>query len=863
MKVRKRQNGIYELRKAESRINRNRNRILMLAVALGILILFSAFSIAKGKMVVSALKSLREDGTSASVYLEKGTREQHAQLEQLDYAYAVGLNNLFGAWRDENATMIASCEVLDETGYEKIVKPAYTNVTGHYPKAENEVMLSVRMLKEIGIKNPRLGMELSVPVTFYSWSVNKGYELKESFVLSGYYQDYVDPSEEVPIIYFSEAYLAEKEYAKYPANLLIRYKTSWWNASQMEQQLNQDIELSDVNQQFIGKDSSVYAAMEEFVGGYGIAALCILVVLLSIYLLIYNVLSISLNKDVQLYGRLMALGTTRKQIRKLVSGQCFRILIKGVLFGSAASVILGYVGFPLLFQELFLQQKGTIEIGVVFYPEILGAAIVFVFLVMSLAGQNAAGRLKKLSPIEAHGYGITSKTSHKKTHSTKGAGLWNMAWRNLFLSKRKFFITVLSLFMGCEAALFSGVIASGTDPMNILLQKPDFTIQAPRETVEKYMFYEIVYDFPDGEGALLNEDFLDRLMEIDGVDQNSREIVYGAYGGFDDHQNFIQPSMTATYGTLNSNNGVTLQVVEDAYIEKIETYTNKKGYQIDTKSLKNGSGILILHKHELSELLLEEAKGMVGQPAEIYADDEDFDYDHIKGKQEFICSGYLDTTEEDFPPLDMSWNGDGINYFLISKKGFERLGQEYQKQIFKFSIDAKEGKEASVKQELIQLIGDKNKEFEEFNIYQLISTSDEMNEKQHYIKASRTVMTALSLILLLIGAANYCNVVLTNMIQRKQEFITMENIGMTKKQLKKMLVAEGLYYCIILVGSLLSIGTLCTMLLGIAIKSNVSYFRYVFPLKEFAVIAIILVTLCVCIPAMAYRSSKADSPPLL
>ena len=57
-----------------------------------------------------------------------------------------------------------------------------------------------------------------------------------------------------------------------------------------------------------------------------------------------------------------------------------------------------------------------------------------------------------------------------------------------------------------------------------------------------------------------------------------------------------------------------------------------------------------------------------------------------------------------------------------------------------------------------------------------------------------TIGGALSIIIGIIGIANFVNSVLTSVITRKKEFAMLQSIGMTGKPLKRMLSFEGLYY---------------------------------------------------------------------
>ena len=55
---------------------------------------------------------------------------------------------------------------------------------------------------------------------------------------------------------------------------------------------------------------------------------------------------------------------------------------------------------------------------------------------------------------------------------------------------------------------------------------------------------------------------------------------------------------------------------------------------------------------------------------------------------------------------------------------------------------------------------------------------------------------ALSLIIGLIGILNFVNSVLTSIVTRRREFATLQAVGMTGRQLRRMLTLEGLYYAL-------------------------------------------------------------------
>ncbi len=49
----------------------------------------------------------------------------------------------------------------------------------------------------------------------------------------------------------------------------------------------------------------------------------------------------------------------------------------------------------------------------------------------------------------------------------------------------------------------------------------------------------------------------------------------------------------------------------------------------------------------------------------------------------------------------------------------------------------------------------------------------------------------------LVGVLKFFNAVLTGILTRRREFAVLQSIGMTGKQLKRMLVYEGLLYALV------------------------------------------------------------------
>ena len=71
-----------------------------------------------------------------------------------------------------------------------------------------------------------------------------------------------------------------------------------------------------------------------------------ILVFIAGFLIIYNIFQISVTADIQFYGRLKTLGTTNRQIRRLIFGQAGRICLIGIPLGLLFGWLLGMVLVP-------------------------------------------------------------------------------------------------------------------------------------------------------------------------------------------------------------------------------------------------------------------------------------------------------------------------------------------------------------------------------------------------------------------------------------------------------------------------------------------------------------------------------------
>ena len=118
---------------------------------------------------------------------------------------------------------------------------------------------------------------------------------------------------------------------------------------------------------------------------------------------------------------------------------------------------------------------------------------------------------------------------------------------------------------------------------------------------------------------------------------------------------------------------------------------------------------------------------------------------------------------------------------------------------------------------------------------------------------------SISLLVALIGILNFVNIMSVGVVARKRELATLESIGMSGKQIRKMLISEGLCYAGITLILVLSIGNLVTYGIFKLFQQQVSFAAFTYPLIPAVVIALVILTVCLITPERMYCSINKES----
>ncbi len=413
-------------------------------------------------------------------------------------------------------------------------------------------------------------------------------------------------------------------------------------------------------------------------------------------------------------------------------------------------------------------------------------------------------------------------------------------------------MTVFSLTLGGEIAFASSVIINGTDLMNQLQKNPDFQISLTQEACKTL----IETSKEISKMILFNDSMITQLTNTVDINTNNISKTEGFFPIINKQGN---ESLRIFNLTQQNDPLIIIQKLNNNELEELKTYVTKNKITVDWDTFVQYNGIFILHNHLIPEYSNKIAADYIGHNIGVYdlvpVGTNMSNYTPFQ----LINCGYIDIANNDFPELNFLWNKENTIYLIVSNDTFNTLSNHLTRQTFQISFHVQKNKEPEIKNKIKQWIQATNMEFQskgyspKLNLLSVECNSDIIATNRNYIIITRFIMYTISIFLIFIGIINYFNIMITNIIMRKQEFTIMESIGLTKKQLQYMLMLEGLFYCFIIIGLWGTIGSGILYLLGIYMQSKLSYFIFRYPLELFIGISIILIAICILIPYNMYR----------
>lgn len=828
---------IRNLSRQSLKANKTRNVFVVIAIALTTILFTSLFTIGTSMLKSMEQSTMRQSGGSAHgsfKYLtteEFNTIKDHKLIKELGFSVMVGT-------AENKELMKRPTEIRYATDKEAEFNFAMPT-TGRMPVKENEIATDTLVLDKLGIPH-ELGQIVSL-----RYSID-GKPYTKNFILSGFWEGDI-------VNFASQAWVSEtfinKNLAEIDQKQMKKRKVS---TGLIFADVKFDSSFNIENTMLQILHDSGYTRDELEIGvnwAYASTILspdlrtilsltgAILLIIFCGYLIIYNIFYISVTKDTKFYGLLKAIGTTPKQLASLIRKQALLLSLIGIPIGLLLGYILGARLVPFIMENLYVTH---IMISV--NPIIFIGATLFSLITVFISCHKPAKIAARIPPIEAVKYidvSIHTKKKHKKTFD--GTKVHKMALANLFRSKQKAMIVMISL------------------SLSIILLNSVYTIVSGFD-MKKFLSKMMVTDFAIGDAGYFNphigyneqntvtEEMVKNISRLDGV----RRI--GAI--------YFQDSKLSLMGKAKTTFENVYAKVQQADLEQQQMM--KEYLKLGKLELHiNGLDEFIWDKIKLQKGTFDAKKFATGKyvivsipiiserlnRSESYYDIGDtltFTYtDGTRASYEVMAIGSL--------PYNLSVRHSHLTNMEVYVPSTEYKKQvknpvimtavfdvtnEYRNRMGKYLENYTQNKEPMLDYE------SRDKYVNEF-----------IQTQSNY----KIVGYLLSFIIALIGIFNYVNLMITSIHARRQELAMLQSIGMTGKQLLTMLICEGLYYALFTIGIVSTAGMLLTYFGVTIVAGQISFFSYHFSLLPVLICTLFLILISVIVPVVCYRNTRKMS----
>ncbi len=562
----------------------------------------------------------------------------------------------------------------------------------------------------------------------------------------------------------------------------------------------------------------LYLSSEKSTGtGTILALICILAAfLLTGYLIIYNIFQISVLRDLHFYGLLKTIGTTDRQIRSILSRQAWILSLIGIPIGLGGGFFIGKALLPLLIEQTsFSTAYATVSPN----PLIFVAAALFALLTVKISIRKPVKMAAKVSPIEALRYtdSDTAMKGKRKKRIRSGNLQKRMAWENLGRDKKRTILVILSLSLSIILTNTVFNFSNSVDPENAIQNMINFDFCIGQSSLLDY--YRV------SEESALSQSFIQAVEQQDGFD----------YGGCE-------------YGCKSSYKSET---TKQAYNQQEDGSFSTCLYGLDPLLLSRVQvvdGELNMEKLASGNYILEGA--YVGTRGEL----DESSLNHSVGDQvQVSCNGIV----RDFTVLAHVVANEANTYdwvgscFFLPSEVYEDFTCNHYVMSYSFDVSQDKGPEMDA------FLDEYTKNVEPTMTYKSKSTiMAGVTDIQNMVVSIGGTM---AFIIGLIGILNFANTMLTSIFTRRREFATLQSVGMTGRQLLKMLRQEGCAYVLLatvvsvplsLIGALQVIRPICKQIWFLNFKLEV------WPML---VMPVLLLLFGLAIPYIAYRLISRQS----
>lgn len=763
--------AISKLSRESFKGNKTRNIIAIIAIALTAMMFTALFTISGGVIENIQKQTMRQAGGDGMAVVKYITDEEYNNIKDHKLIKEISYNRAIcdDVYNIELIKRRAEVYYMDDIG----MKLGFIELSGgHKPKKVNEIIMDTTAIEMLGIKK-EVGSKVNLTMNVHNKKV------KREFVLCGWWE--ADPVFNVSIMVTSRSYVdkyIDELYNLYDANgsltgainSYIMFDNSFNIEGKLEKVITESgYSLNENDKNFVESNVNWSYMSSNFDPiSATIVILVILLIVLTGYLIIYNIFQISVINDVRFYGLLKTIGTTSKQIKKIIKKQAFMLSLIGIPIGLIFGYFIGTKFVPIFMSSI--TNSSGYEYHTSANPIVFLLSGIFTFITVRISTKKPSRIASKISPVETVKYTENASNYKRKKNKKNSAKISSMARSNLGRNKKKTVIMIISMALSIVlvTVVYSLSISFDMDKYLSTFVDTDFIIGHAD-------YFNYNYRGPENE---VSKSFIEYVNSLDGFEEggkiyaNIRDVECFSVEDKENKKDFNlaydKNHMSAVYG-MDNLPLKRLKVIEG---------------EIDYEKLKTGDYILEGVKlDDNHNPIKEDSHFNVGDSVVLH---------NYKGKSNNIDKRKYTTRKfkimakvemNNYTNTCMSWFE--YSYYLPSsvyKTMVENPG------VMSYSFNVRDDKEEKAEKVILNYTQNNEK---------LMNYSSKGTHVREFEDLKNTLIMVgglLSLVVGIVGILNFFNSMLTSIITRKREFAILQSIGMTNAQLKKMLVYEGFYY---------------------------------------------------------------------
>ena len=806
---------------AKRSLKAQKNTIAVLAIMLATLLFTSLFTIAISLQTAMQESNMRTTGTSAHAGIKRLSWEEYEKLSSdtgiKDIGYSIIIGNAVGDDFNKTPTEL---RYGDETYSELTFN---TPDTGHLPEQKNEIATSRIVLDAMGLPD-KVGTQMELTFTTDTDTFT------DTFTLCGIWDG--------DAVAYRQTMLLSKKYTEQVAPVIhgetdgttppvgtgyidaVMMMPTAWNIEKQALEVTSKYGLDErvsINDAY-GMATVSLSSMLPLVTG-------IAVIFIAGYLLIYNVFYISIAQDIRFYGMLKTLGTTARQIRKIVYKKAIKLSLMGIPIG----LLLGWPIGRLLLPAIVNMLTDDIRVVTTVNPLIFLVAIVFSAITVFISCQKPAILAAKVSPMEALHY-IEQTGGRKKQRRSKHISTMMMAKNNLTRNKKKVMIVTLSFSLSIVLlnSVYTYVTSFDFDKFVADFSLTDFTV-SDTTVINNYAPYNT---------ANVSQDFISLAESLNGLEDIGNIYLWTSKQPLSENDLARLQELSASSSdianelenySVRQEHGVNVYGLDDFSAEYVQVLDG----ELNTEQWKAGTGVYVTPLRMMGDGSLC-----------LYKPGDQISVTQLDGTNKvYDVLAVVSIPSALQTPLQVDM---GLDYIFPTN---ELLGnmvsadQPAMKTIF--NVD--EEHQLATENWLKNYTTNTDTALDYLSKVTLRQTFDGM------INMYRLVGGALCAILALIGILNFINSMTTSILSRYREIAMLQSVGMTGRQVKQMLIYEGIGYSILgLFGSLI-LSVIASLTVVRMMGAELTYFTWHFTLLPVFLCIIPLILITAIVPLVCYN----------